>query len=89
MLAHKPAEIAKAYITGWFPIDIVSCMPFGYIQYFQSAEEGEVNSSGKSGKLARILRLFRLLKLRESINLRSLTLENFGQSPALFLVADA
>lgn len=61
LLAHTPAAIAKAYLMGWFPIDFVSCLPFGYVQYMveSNAEDG----AGRAGKLGRILRLFRLLKL--------------------------
>jgi hypothetical protein len=57
-------QISYTYLTGWFPLDILSVLPFELIQYVvptSSAAEEE----GNLGELAllKFVRLTRLLKL--------------------------
>eukprot|EP01050_Picozoa_sp_SAG11_P024250 SAG11_NODE_5109_length_1662_cov_1.055662_1_plen_115_part_00 len=32
-LVYGSSQIAIRYFQGWFPIDFVSCLPFGYVEY--------------------------------------------------------
>eukprot|EP01051_Picozoa_sp_SAG22_P020828 SAG22_NODE_4359_length_1293_cov_0.906198_2_plen_182_part_01 len=51
-LAFTPGHIARIYLTGWFPIDFVSCLPFGYIEVIVPADEnGQSGAEKKAGKL--------------------------------------
>ena len=47
------------YAKGWFPIDFVSCLPFGYIEYIIDVDSDDM----KNNKAFRLLRMMRLLKL--------------------------
>ena len=58
-LEHRPLVVAKMYARAWFPIDLVSCLPFGYIEYIFPVEDNEMGNN----KALRLLRLMRLLKL--------------------------
>lgn len=58
-------EISYAYMTSWFPLDIMSVLPFELIQYaFPSSSSGG-QDEGNLGELAllKFFRLTRLLKL--------------------------
>ena len=65
VLIYDRAEIRRRYIRGWFPIDIVSCFPAGYIAQIAGAVSGETDSSSgiNNMKGIRILRLLRLAKM--------------------------
>jgi len=43
----------------WFPIDFISCLPFGYVEHFVEVESDDM----KNNKAFRLLRMMRLLKL--------------------------
>ena len=64
-LLYQKSDIAKSYLRGWFPIDFVSCLPFGYIPYMTGDSEG-----GASNKATRMLRMFRLLKLLRLVRIK-------------------
>jgi len=51
------SKIAKAYLTGWFAVDVISCTPF---DAFSIMMEG---TAVEDIKFLRTLRLFRLVKL--------------------------
>jgi len=61
--------IAQSYIFGWFSLDLVSSIPFDFIQYASGAgDTGDygVASSAKTlktGRLIKVLRIFKLSKL--------------------------
>ena len=38
-LIHNPREVAKIYLKGWFPLDILACLPVNYIVYLPGMEE--------------------------------------------------
>jgi hypothetical protein len=59
LLADKK-QIRKQYFRGWFLIDFTSCLPFGYIQYFNDAEQ---DGDSQAVRLIRLLRLIKLLRL--------------------------
>eukprot|EP00937_MAST-01D_sp_MAST-1D-sp2_P006043 g6043.t1 len=50
-------RIARRYLTSWFPVDVISILPFDIVAW-----QVQSNSVGRL-KALRILRLFRLLKL--------------------------
>eukprot|EP01048_Picozoa_sp_COSAG05_P006509 COSAG05_NODE_424_length_9929_cov_25.816378_6_plen_845_part_00 len=54
-------EIAREYISTWFALDFVSCLPVHYATFLPGMEEG--NSDLKANKVIRLLRLARMLKL--------------------------
>ena len=59
-------EISYAYMTSWFPLDIMSVLPFELIQYaFPADSSSEEGGGGNLGELAllKFFRLTRLLKL--------------------------
>ena len=53
--------IARDYISTWFALDFVSCLPVHYVTFLPGMEEG--NSDLKANKVIRLLRLARMLKL--------------------------
>ena len=59
-----PKKIAVHYIQHWFIIDLMSCLPVGYIQYFFS----DSNTGGE----VRGVKAFRLLKLTKMLRLARL-----------------
>ena len=67
-LIVKPSLIAKQYTKGWFCIDIVSCLPVGYVSQFIVAVQDNPDNAGggtniKALKILRLLRLAKLLRL--------------------------
>jgi hypothetical protein len=66
VLIHERKVIRSKYLKGWFPIDIISCFPAGYIAQIASAISGDGAEGGgaiKNMKGIRILRLLRLAKM--------------------------
>eukprot|EP01048_Picozoa_sp_COSAG05_P015182 COSAG05_NODE_1801_length_4060_cov_2.209291_3_plen_664_part_01 len=56
--------IAKGYLKSWFLIDFFSCLPVGYIQYFEAkSEDGSKSSNLRILKVLRLLRLGKMLRL--------------------------
>jgi len=56
--------IAKVYLRSWFLIDFFSCLPVGYIQYFEKkSEDGSQSSNMRLLKVLRLLRLGKMLRL--------------------------
>ena len=56
LIFHHPT-IIKTYLKGWFPIDVVSIMPFDLVSLlFENSDVGKL-------KILRVLRLLRLMKL--------------------------
>lgn len=62
--------VAKNYLRSWFFLDLLSCMPFGYVQYFQDPDTS-TNSAQASVRLLRVLRLVKLLRLTRVIQVRT------------------
>ena len=65
VLVSDAEQIAKMYLTGWFSIDFVSCLPVGYVQYFfgSGAEGGQQLRSLKALRLLRMGKMMRLAKI--------------------------
>jgi hypothetical protein len=53
--------IAQRYLRGWFPLDILSVLPFEYLGFISGGESSQTNLAQL--RLLRFLRLARLLKL--------------------------
>ena len=57
-LVYQKVDVAHNYLRGWFLIDFISCLPFGYMQYL-----GDDSGEQSSIRLVRLLRLVKLLRL--------------------------
>eukprot|EP01052_Picozoa_sp_SAG31_P038439 SAG31_NODE_5137_length_2720_cov_1.492560_3_plen_314_part_00 len=56
----RPARILSHYLHGWFVIDVISCLPVGYLQYLNI--DG-LTSAGDQTKAVKVLRLMKLTKM--------------------------
>lgn len=61
--SHK--KIAHRYLTSWFPIDLISILPFDSVEVFAEMSSGAspFGDSGGTLKIIKMIRLLRLLKL--------------------------
>ena len=84
---ERLSQIAKYYLSGWFTIDFVSCLPIGYIPYFfeedvctscSMAAEGD-ESASSSFKAIKALRLVRLSKMLRLARIRKI-LSKYGNA---------
>eukprot|EP01050_Picozoa_sp_SAG11_P002219 SAG11_NODE_108_length_16386_cov_20.828329_13_plen_359_part_00 len=85
-LVFQPTAVAKIYLTSWFPVDFLSCLPLNYIEYYHAAQmvestsnlpAGEVDietqaSKNRLSKLARLGRVARLLKILRLVRFKKL-----------------
>ena len=55
---RRHSEIAKRYLTTWFPLDVITIIPFDVVSL-----AGALPPSSKSVKLLRVARLFKLAKV--------------------------
>lgn len=55
-------KIAEHYIEHWFVLDLLSCVPVGYIQYFINAED-EASGEFRAVKALRLLKMTKMLRL--------------------------
>jgi hypothetical protein len=69
LIASK-RKIAKAYMRGWLPIDIVSTVPWGVLASVLLG--GGTGSAGQLGKLARIVKFVRFMRLLRMLRLAKL-----------------
>eukprot|EP01043_Picozoa_sp_COSAG02_P010048 COSAG02_NODE_347_length_24085_cov_23.240724_12_plen_981_part_00 len=61
---ERPRKMAIQYMKGWFVIDLVSCLPFGYVGYFQPDDTGDGRGQDlKALKAFRLIRMTKLLRL--------------------------
>lgn len=60
---YRPAKIAKHYMKGWFLIDLVSCLPVGYIQFFVETDGDGNGGSFKGVKALRLMKMTKMLRL--------------------------
>lgn len=60
---ERPRKMALHYMKGWFLIDFVSCMPFGYVGYFANEDDSEGPGAGQDLKALKAFRLIRMAKL--------------------------
>eukprot|EP01043_Picozoa_sp_COSAG02_P010971 COSAG02_NODE_397_length_23124_cov_439.255635_13_plen_965_part_00 len=60
---ERPKKMAIHYMKGWFVIDLVSCLPFGYVGYFQSEQSANDAGAGQDLKALKAFRLIRMTKL--------------------------
>ena len=66
----RPKEIFKNYLRSWFAVDVFSCLPFGYVQYFMTEEvaasaagQGDPYNNYKGIKAVRLLKISKLIRL--------------------------
>ena len=64
-LVTSNRAIAVGYLTSWFLIDFISCLPINYLQLVLSSGDnaGGGNSANSSVKTVRILRSGKLLRI--------------------------
>lgn len=65
-LLYEQKEVTRHYLKGWFAVDFISCLPFGY---FEIAYDGDENIF-EHPETARLLKLFRLLKLLRLVRMK-------------------
>lgn len=65
---NKRKLIAKRYISTWFIIDFISCIPFQFINTDEDSNE-DFNKLLRLIRLSRFYRLFKLLRLLKMIRL--------------------
>ena len=71
----RPKRIFWHYFKRWFAIDLISCLPLGYVELLLAADDDEQNVMQKN----RLVKGFRLLKLAKMLRLgrlRKLALKN-------------
>ena len=56
-------QIAIKYVTGWFPIDVVSCLPVMYVEMLIYGADGQAGPDLIALKTFRLLRMAKLLRL--------------------------
>jgi len=59
---ERPGKMARYYLKRWFTIDFISCLPFGYIGYFQDTDEAG-SQDLRALKAFRLIRMTKLLRL--------------------------
>ena len=59
---NRPRQIAKHYMARWFWIDLLSCLPFGYVQYIVDGGEGP-GSELKGVKAIRLMKITKMMRL--------------------------
>jgi hypothetical protein len=57
------SKIAKTYISGWFLIDLVSCIPVEFFELIISLSTGTIPTNSRYSKLARLPRMYRIFKI--------------------------
>ena len=70
-LVVKKSIIYRHYLKSWFCIDLISCLPFGYVIYTVEEVDSDIGHADHA-KHMRMLKLTRLLKLLRLARLRRL-----------------
>lgn len=66
----SPWKIARKYLSGWFLLDIVACLPIDYMTNDHgAASANELSRLARLPRVMRLLRLVRLAKLARFSNL--------------------
>eukprot|EP01052_Picozoa_sp_SAG31_P014995 SAG31_NODE_950_length_10811_cov_4.497760_5_plen_735_part_00 len=71
-LIYRPKVVARMYLSSWFPIDFVSCLPLNYIEYATDGSSADPDANNKLAKLARLGRAARLLKIMRLVRFKKL-----------------
>ena len=58
----RPDRIRQIYFWGWFPVDLMACLPLRFMEVFISGDKGTLEQA-KALKILRLLRITRLLQL--------------------------
>jgi hypothetical protein len=60
----RPGYIAKDYLTGWFIIDVIACIPIPVIEALLGLFSDDVDKESSSlSKLARLPRIYRVVRI--------------------------
>lgn len=54
---NRPSRITKHYLRSWFLVDFVSCLPYGYVQYFFPQDADDNSSQLKAIKAVRLMKI--------------------------------
>ena len=69
-LITLPRTVAKLYLTTWFTVDFLSCLPLNYIEYYDASNNpGELEGGKSVNKLARLAKLARGARLLKILRL--------------------
>jgi Ca2+-binding EF-hand superfamily protein len=74
MREFRKSKIRWNYLRGWFVIDLVSCLPVGYVGMVTTAingdsEEGGSSSNTRAFKALRLLRLAKMLRIAKVLKI--------------------
>jgi Ca2+-binding EF-hand superfamily protein len=86
-LEDRPRNIAKNYLSGWFSVDVVSCIPVQYIELMTSPGDDDQGSNRfKAIKVIRLIRLSKMLRLARIKRIMTKYEErwNFNQNLTIF-----
>ena len=64
-LVQNPGKIARVYLGSWFPLDLLSGIPFEWFSA-TDAETASANQVLRTLRLLRLIRLLKLIKLRQN-----------------------
>lgn len=63
---NRPKRIMRHYLRGWFLIDFVSCLPYGYVQYFLPKDSDNNTSQLKAIKAVRLMKITKVGPLSDT-----------------------
>lgn len=63
LLVTNRVSIAKAYLSGWFLLDLASTIPWGMFAELASGGSGGAAEMGRSARLVKLFRFLRLMRL--------------------------
>jgi len=62
-LEHRQSRIARHYLQTWFPVDLISVIPFDLLAFFLQANDVKKAKGVKVFRLLRLLKMIRMLKV--------------------------
>eukprot|EP01043_Picozoa_sp_COSAG02_P020850 COSAG02_NODE_1039_length_15040_cov_70.746737_10_plen_428_part_01 len=71
----RPKAIAANYLRSWFVVDLLSCLPLGYLEYTAYSDSNDQNTH-----LIKTLRLMKMSKMLRVVRIRKIVMR-YGQHP--------
>ena len=83
MLVYDQKKVARAYLRGWFALDILTCIPFDLV-FAAVALAAKVDVDAQMFRLLRMARLAKLMRIVRASRIFSRWQDHVGMSFALF-----
>jgi Ca2+-binding EF-hand superfamily protein len=61
-VVYEHRAVARAYAQSWFPVDFISCLPFGYMHIILP------NTNNRGARMFRLLKLLRLVRIKRILD---------------------